>query len=116
MAQYLVMLRDDGSFFGTDVSAEEIQQALQKYFAWFEKLRGNAAYVASNKLHDREGRVIRRKGEQLVTMDGPFAEKEIVGGYFIVQADSYDAVNALVADCPHYDFGGSLEVRRIEAM
>jgi hypothetical protein len=47
-------------------------------------------------------------------MDGPFSEtKEVIGGYWILEADSYDEMQELVADCPHLEHG-RLEIRQIE--
>ena len=49
-------------------------------------------------------------------MDGPYTEtKEILGGYFAVEAGSYDEAIELTRDCPHFDFG-SIEIREIEDM
>jgi len=47
-------------------------------------------------------------------MDGPYTEtKEIVGGYFLIEADSYDHAIELSRDCPHFDFG-SIEIRELQ--
>lgn len=49
--------------------------------------------------------------------DGPYSEaKEVLGGFYIVQADSYEKAVALVRDCPQFEFGGTIEVREIDAM
>jgi len=57
---------------------------------------------------------MRRNSSSVAITDGPFAEaKEIIGGYFIVQANSYDEAVGLAKDCPHLDFG-TIEVREIE--
>jgi len=108
MAQFVLMLRDTGSF-PTDISPEEIQQILERYGAWLAKVRGTG-----QKLYDGEGRVVIRKDNGLAVTDGPYVEsKEVLGGYFLVEADDYDAAAKLVEDCPHLDFG-SIEIRRIE--
>jgi hypothetical protein len=47
-------------------------------------------------------------------VDGPYAEaKEVVGGYFIVEADGYDDAVALCRDCPHLAYG-RIEVRQLD--
>lgn len=108
MAQFILMLRDSGSF-PTDISPEEIQQILQRYSEWQDKVRGTG-----QKLYDGEGRVVVRKDGGIAVTDGPYVEsKEVLGGYFIVEAEDYDAASKLVEDCPHLDFG-SIEIRRIE--
>ncbi len=52
-----------------------------------------------------------RGGEPSIT-DGPFAEaKELIGGYWIIQAASQEEAVAWAARAPLW--GGSIEVRRI---
>jgi hypothetical protein len=115
MAKYLLLLRGDGH--GLDnLSPEQIQNLIGRYQAWSEKLRSTGKYLASDKLRDHDGRVLRRDNSKIVVMDGPYTEtKEILGGYFAIQADSYDEAIELVSDCPHFDFG-TVEIREIEDM
>ena len=107
MPQFMLMLRDSGAF-PEDISPEEIQAIIERYRVWSAKVGSKG-----HKLRDAEGRVVRKDGSLTVT-DGPYAEaKEVLGGYFILDADDYDAALRLVEDCPHLDFG-SIEVRQIE--
>lgn len=109
MPQFVLMLRDSGAF-PEDISPEEIQQILERYGAWSERVGAKG-----QKLRDEEGRVVTRKDNGGVTVtDGPYAEsKEVIGGYFVVDASDYDAAAKLVEDCPHLQFG-SIEIRQIE--
>ena len=108
MSQFVLMLRDSGMF-PENISPEEIQQIIERYSQWKERVRGTG-----QKLFDGEGRVVVRKDGGVAITDGPYVEsKEVIGGYFIVEADDYDAMLKLVEDCPHLDFG-SIEIRRIE--
>ena len=61
---------------------------------------------------------MKRDGSKVAISDGPFAEaKEIIGGYFVVEAKNYDEALSLAKDCPHLELGfGSIEVREIEPM
>ena len=53
-----------------------------------------------------------REGEALTT-DGPFAEtKEVLGGFFLLEADNLDDAIAIAARIPDAR-GGSVEVRPI---
>ena len=108
MPQFVLMLRDTGMF-PDNVSPEEIQQVIQRYTQWKEKVRGSG-----QKLYDGEGRVVVRKDGGVSVTDGPYVEsKEVLGGYFLLEAQDYDTVSKLVEDCPHLDYG-SIEIRRIE--
>jgi len=111
MPQFVLMLRDAGIWPG-DLSPEEIQALMLKYRTWMEKIGGNG-----HKLRDREGRILvgNNAGKNGVSVtDGPYAEsKEILGGYMLVEADSYDDVVRQCQDSPHLAFG-SIEIRQIE--
>ena len=108
MPQFVLMLRDTGMF-PDNVSPEEIKQVIQRYTQWKEKVRGSG-----QKLYDGEGRVVVRKDGGVSVTDGPYVEsKEVLGGYFLLEAQDYDTVSKLVEDCPHLDYG-SIEIRRIE--
>jgi hypothetical protein len=49
-------------------------------------------------------------------LDGPFAEsKEVIAGYFIIEAADIQAAVAVAARCPSAQFG-SVEVREIVPM
>ena len=50
-------------------------------------------------------------GETLIT-DGPFVEtKEVLGGYYLFEADDLDAAIELAARIPAARMGGAIEVR-----
>ncbi len=71
--------------------------------------------AGGNKLEDTTGRVLRGgSSSEMRIMDGPFAEsKEIIGGYFMVNAESYEDAVELCRDCPHLEYG-AVEVRRVD--
>ena len=47
-----------------------------------------------------------------LTTDGPFADtKEILGGFYLLEADDLDAALALAARVPAAHMGGAVEVR-----
>ena len=115
MAKYLLLLRGDGH--GLDnLGPEQIQSLIACYSAWRDKLQKSGKYVASDKLRDHQGKVLRKENSKIVVMDGPYTEtKEILGGYFAIEAGSYDEAIELTRDCPHFDFG-TIEIREIEDM
>jgi hypothetical protein len=104
----MLTLRDTGVF-PPDMSPEEIQAILERYGAWSARLRGTG-----HKLFDSEGKVVVRKEGGLAVTDGPYVEsREVIGGYYIIEADDYETALKLVEDSPHLDFG-SIEIRRVE--
>ncbi len=113
MAQYVLMLRDNGSAF-QGLSPEEMQRIIERYRNWRIKLSAEGKVTGGQKLRDRAGRVMKRNGSGISVTDGPYAEaKEVIGGFFVVEAGSYDEAVAIANGCPHLDFG-TIEVREIE--
>lgn len=114
MTDYLLLLRDEPSEYFDHISPEEMQAVIARYSAWRDQLEERGQLVGSNKLTDGAGRVMRRIDDKVRILDGPFSEaKEIVGGYFMIRAESYEAAAQIAGDCPHLDFG-SVEIREIE--
>lgn len=49
--------------------------------------------------------------------DGPYTEsKEIVGGFWLIEAASYDEVLGMMKDHPGLEGPGALEVRQIDEL
>lgn len=116
MPKYMLLLHDDPSVF-TSMSPEQMQQAIEKYMAWGQKLRKSGVLVTSDKLTDEPGRVIRGKNGQVRVTDGPYSEtKEVLGGYYTIQAESYEQAIERARECPHLSFGGTIEVRQVDEM
>jgi hypothetical protein len=60
---------------------------------------------------------VRVENGDTLTTDGPFADtKEILGGFFLVNADDLDGALAIAARIPAARMGGSVEVRPIVEM
>jgi hypothetical protein len=114
MAKFLIVARDQARYDG--LSPEQVQRLVERYIAWTQRQRDSGALLGSNKLRDGEGRVVKGSKDGMAVKDGPFSEtKEIVAGYWLVEAKDYDEVVANLHDHPHLQFG-SLEVRAVEGM
>lgn len=110
MKNFMFLFRN-GMETRSNATPEEMQNNMQLWFAWVEKLKNQGIYVAGEALMP-VGKTV--KGEKQVVTDGPFAEsKELVGGFFVVKADDLDAAIALTKDYPDYNIGGSVEVREV---
>lgn len=112
--EYLLLLHEEPDIFES-LSPEEFQRAIERYRAWTEELQRDGSFLASDKLTDGEGRVLRKEERELRVTDGPYAEtKEVIGGYYAVRAGSYEEAVALARGCPHLDYGGTIEIRQVE--
>lgn len=110
MPYFMLLLHDDPAGF-QKMSPEEMQQALEKYMAWTKKPFTRDAH----RLTEDTGRVMRStKGGQIRTTDGPYSEtKEILGGYYTIEAASYDDAVRLAMEHPTLEHGGTIEVRQV---
>jgi hypothetical protein len=55
---------------------------------------------------------VRVEGGSTLTTDGPFAEtKEVLGGYYLLEADDLDTAIEVAARIPAARLGGAIEVR-----
>ena len=114
MSQFILLLHEDPSAF-EGVSADEIQRVIEEYGAWRQKLADEGRLVGGEKLEDGTVRQLSATDGRSDVTDGPFAEtKEIIGGYFLIQAEDYDEAVAISRECPHLRYGGRIELRRIE--
>lgn len=116
MPKYMLLLHDDPSIFST-LSPADIQKVIEKYMAWGNRLRQAGIITESAKLTDEPGRVVRGRGADMRVTDGPYSEtKEVLGGYFTIVADHYEHAAQRAADCPHLEYGGTIEIREVDAV
>ena len=114
MAKFLILSRGTGEAY-KQLSPQEMQKVIQKYMAWTDDMRKAGRLLHADKLR-ADGRVVRGANGKMPVTDGPFAEsKEILGGFWIVEATSYEQIQRDLANHPHLA-AGSLEVREIDDM
>jgi len=95
-------------------SAQEMEAIMAKWMAWIDKLAKAGRYVEGEPLLPT-GKIITGKNKTVT--DAVFAEgKEIIGGYFIINAADYNEAVALCDDYPDYETGGTVIVRQVQKM
>lgn len=111
MEKYMFLFR------GGDVSHLSPQQQeahMGKWLAWVDKLTKQGRYVAGEPLLPG-GKTI--SGTKKTVTDGPFAEsKEVIGGFFVIEAKDYDEAVQLAKDSPDFEYNGSVEIRTVLKM
>ncbi|MBL0135623.1 MAG: hypothetical protein IPP79_17420 [Chitinophagaceae bacterium] len=96
-------------------SPEEMQAMMGKWMAWIDKLAKQGRYESGEPLLPG-GKLVKGTNGSHVT-DGPYTEgKEIVGGYFIINAKDMDEAVEIAKDCPDFDYGGEVQVRQVMKM
>jgi hypothetical protein len=96
------------------LSPEEAQAQMPRWFAYTEELQKSGLMLAGEALQGAEtATTVRvREGETLVT-DGPFAEtKELLGGFYMIDAPDLRTAQEWAAKMPNIGYG-SVEVRPI---
>ena len=108
------MLIFEGIKSSEQASPEQMQQSMGKWMAWIDQLAKAGKYEGGEPLLPT-GKVI--SGSNKTVTDAAFAEgKEIIGGYFIINAADYEEAVALSADYPDYDNGGKVIIRQLQKM
>jgi hypothetical protein len=58
--------------------------------------------------------VIRAHGGKPRATDGPYSEtKEVLGGFYTIEASSYDEAVKQALTHPHLEYGGTVEIRQL---
>jgi hypothetical protein len=106
-SEFLVLSRGQ---WDRDKSPEEIQQAIDAFYLWHDRLVREGKMKSGQRLAT-EGKLVSRSG----VTDGPFAEsKEVIGGYWFFVADNLEEAAELAAQNPCLACGLTYEVRRLE--
>ena len=109
MSEFTLLIR------GRDQSAstDQMQKTTQRWVAWFKELGEKGHLKDPGHPLQHTGKVV--SGRQKTVHDGPYAEaKDVVGGYFIVEAKDLAHAVELSKGCPILEVGGSVEVRPVE--
>jgi hypothetical protein len=100
-----------------DVGGDEMKAVVAEYKSWGDSLNSRGILHGSQKLKDEGGRHLAARGKEILVTDGPFAEaKEVLGGYFLVEARSYDEAVEMAKTCPHLKYEGRIEIREVDVV
>lgn len=110
--QYLCLIYNAPNEAPTD--EEEFQEMMQGYFAFNAEAEAAGVFVGGEALEgvDTATTVQVRDGETILT-DGPFAEtKEHLGGYYLLDCESFEQALEFAAKIPGARYG-KVEVRPV---
>ena len=109
MPKYLFIQRSATGSKREPPSAAQMQEMFEVFNAWKEKFKANIVDMGG-KLN-AGGKVATAAG----ATDGPFVEaKEVVGGYMVVEADSFEHALEIAREGPGMVTpGSSIEIREI---
>lgn len=111
MKEYLFLFRGGNM----ELPPDEGQAHMQRWMQWMGELSTQGKFVGAQPL-DKTGKQV--KGDKKLVTDGPFMEgKEMVGGYLICKAGSYDEAVEISKGCPILEFDtGIVEIREIQEL
>ena len=118
MAQYLLLLHHAPNY-NVDLPREKMLEMTKRYMLWADDLRQKGKVVGGEKLTASGGRHVAVEGGKPLISDGPYAEtKDVVGGYFVIEAKDLAEAEAITSACPHLTIaaGNWAEIRPIEDM
>ena len=111
MKQYMLILHGPANYNQVGFSPEKIQERMGQWFAWTEKMQKQGVMLGGEALHP-EAKLI--SGPDRTVSDRAAGElKELVGGFYLIQADSMDQVIEISQGFPDYDINGTVEIREV---
>ena len=109
---YLLLFRNTGPETHQHLSAEQRQQLVSHWNAWFEGLVSQGKAVEGQPL-ELETRIVSGPGGSRIT-DGPFPEaKEAIGGYVKLLVSGVDEATEIAQRHPGLAYGLVIEVRQL---
>lgn len=110
MPQFAIVLREDDHSWSRMTKAEQ-ERMYGLYGAWVDGLRAKGAFVSGVSLG---GPSVLLRGEGGSVVEGPWpAGKQVLTGYFVLEAADAAAAVALARGCPALLHGESVEVRPV---
>ena len=115
MPKFMLILRGDVTADYSQYTPEDFAQILGEYAEWGNRMASENRLLGGDKLTDQGGVVIQASGGKGgEVQDGPYVEsKEVVGGYYVLEADDYAHAAKLCEGHPNFRFG-SIEIRQVD--
>jgi hypothetical protein len=104
--------------YNMELPREKMMEMTKRYMTWADGLRQKGKLAGGEKLANGGVRHIKLKDGKPVASDGPYAEaKDVIGGYWLIEARDDAEADAIARDCPHlWNPTNWVELRPIEPM
>jgi hypothetical protein len=111
--QYMLLIYGDESHWRS-LGEDEWKAIDAEYGAFTDDLSAQGKLINANELQETENATtVRVRDGEVLTTDGPFAEtNEVLGGYYLIEADSLNEALGWAARIPNAR-DGMVEVRPI---
>ena len=113
MPQYMLLIYDEETQWAS-ATEEDTARMMQEYYAYTDSLTQRGALKEGAPLDPiSTAKTVRVRDGQALVVDGPFAEtKEQLGGFYMVECDTFDQAVEAAKMCPGAKYG-SVEVRPV---
>ncbi len=103
-------------FIGADygelgLSPEEIQERMQKWFTWHEKMASQDIVVSGEALKPEISTISGK--DKVVTDNVAVESKELIGGFYVIKAANLDEAKVVAQDFPDYELGSSVQIQEV---
>jgi hypothetical protein len=117
MAQYMLLLHQTPNT-NAELPRDKMMETVRRYYTWAETMRQKGKLVGGEKLAVGRVRHVRMKDGRPLSSDGPYAEaKDVIGGYFVIEAKDDAEADTIARDCPHlWNATNWVELRPIDLM
>lgn len=113
MKKFLLLLHEDIEKM-RNLSPKEMEELGNSHMTWANKLAESGHLISGDGLHEN-GVLI--SGKDCIVKDGPYLEsKELIGGYYLLQANDINTIVEIAKECPCHLWGGTTEIRPIMDM
>lgn len=110
MKKFLILLHEDVERL-QNLSPREMEELVKAHMDYATKL-GETGQLLSGDGLEEAGKLI--SGKDSIVKDGPYLEaKEIIGGYYLIEAPDLDTATEIAKACPCHHWGGTTEIRPI---
>ncbi|MBM3642831.1 MAG: transcription initiation protein [Alphaproteobacteria bacterium] len=113
-AQYILLLHQNPND-NLTMPREAMMETIRRYSAWAGDLGRRGKLVSGEKLTTGAIRKFSVKDGKPVVADGAYAEaKDVISGYFVIEAANAAEADAIVRECPHLREGNWIELRALD--
>jgi hypothetical protein len=114
MSRFLLLLHRSASTVSGD-NPEALRERIQKYKAWREEMTRQGKILAGEKCTGDDALWLRKSGgEVVIEPSNGNGDRDIISGYFLLQADDRQEASEIARHCPHVEYGGTIELLQIE--
>lgn len=107
--KYALLIYSDPT---VEASSEDMAKTMEDYFKFTESINARGINLGGEALAGVDtATTVRVRDNKTLTTDGPFAEtKEVLGGFYLIEASDLDEAVSVAAELPG-SWHGSVEVR-----